>query len=317
MELDELKRNIYKDGHITPSEIDLIEEFLQSDGGMNKTKGNFLFDLKNNYTKDKLPPKFKSIFINSITSYLLDDEDSPGEIDEDEAKWLRAKIQYNGKIDEYDKALLENLKKKSINFPQVLQYKSLRARIFENWLYGSRYLSLLAAIGSIISAIFLFAEGIYIIYFGLSHHFFTNQIKDGKIDYEPIFESLVSSVDVFLFALVLIIFGVGVYELFVSKIDPIERDNDNRPSWLKINSVDDLKGSLGKVILMVLIVSFFKHILELKDSEWGALTLLYLSIGIFLIAAALYLTHKSHERHEKQEKTENNESQQSVTESLS
>lgn len=297
MTLEEIKKSVLKDGVIDDSEMVTIQDYLESGDGMDKEKGNFLFDLKNNASKGKLPPSFKKVFVDEISALLLEDDISPGEIDDDEAKWLRAKIQYNGKIDEYDKALLENLKKKSINFPQVLQYKSLRARTFENWLYGSRYLSLLAAIGSIISAIFLFAEGIYIIYFGLSHHFFplADQIKDNKIDYEPIFETLVSSVDVFLFALVLVIFGVGVYELFVSKIDPVERDNDNRPSWLKINSVDDLKGSLGKVILMVLIVSFFKHILELKEEDWGAQTLLYLSIGIFLIAAALYLTHKSHD----------------------
>lgn len=294
MTLEELKRKIYKDGIISDSEITEIRNFMFDDEGMTKEKGNFLFDLKNNTSKGKLPRSFKTLFVESICALLLEDEISPGEIDDDEAKWLRAKIQYNGKIDEYDKALIEDLKKKSINFPKVLQYKSLKVREFEKVLYGSRYLSLLAAVGSIISAIFLFAEGIYIIYNGLSEHFFVNQIHEGKIDYEPLFECLVSSVDVFLFALVLIIFGVGVYELFVSKIDPVERDTDNRPSWLRINSVDDLKGSLGKVILMVLIVSFFKHILELKESEWGALTLLYLAIGIFLIAAALYLTHKSH-----------------------
>lgn len=295
MELEDLKRKIYKDGVITNSEIPIIREYLDSSDDPDKIKGNFLFDLKNNYSKGNLPPEFKRIFVDYISAYLLDDEESPGEIDEDEAKWIRGKIQYNGKIDEYDKALLVNLKQKSINFPEILQYKSLRVRTFEKWLYGSRYLSLLAALGSIISAIFLFIEGLYIIYHGLTKHFFVNQItKEGKIDYEPLFESLVSSVDVFLFALVLVIFGVGVYELFVSKIDPVERDTDNRPSWLRINSVDDLKGSLGKVILMVLIVSFFKHILELSENDWGPKTLLFLSIGILLIAAALYLTHKSH-----------------------
>ena len=294
MELESLKREIFKNGVITDEELPTIKEYLDSGEGMNKEKGNFLFDLKNKSAKGKLPPSFKTFFVDSISEYLLDDESSPGEIDDDEAKWLRGKIQYNGKIDEYDKALLENLKQKSINFPEILQYKSLRARTFEKWLYGSRYLSLLAAIGSIVSAIFLFVEGLYIIYNGLSKHFFVDQIHDGKIDYEPLFESLVSSVDVFLFALVLVIFGVGVYELFVSKIDPVERDSDNRPSWLRINSVDDLKGSLGKVILMVLIVSFFKHILELDEKDWGPVTLLYLAIGILLIAGALYLTHKSH-----------------------
>ena len=299
MEIEDLKKKVIKDGRIDDSEVTLIKEYIDSEGGMNKELGNFLFELKNSASKGKLPSSFKNLFVDEISALLLEDEISPGEIDDDEAKWLRAKIQYNGKIDEYDSSLLENLKEKSINFPKILQYKSLRAREFEKILYSSRYLSLLAVIGSLISAIFLFCEGVYVIWFGLKNNFFVNQViedhKTGKpkVDYEQLFEAMVSSVDIFLFALVLIIFSVGVYELFVSKIDPIEQNNDSRPSWLRISSVDDLKGSLGKVILMVLIVSFFKHILEFDD--WTSVSFLYLAIGIFLIAGALYLTHKSHD----------------------
>lgn len=301
MTLEEIKKSILKDGVIDDSEMTTIKEFLESGDGMDKEKGNFLFDLKNSATKGKLPISFKKVFVDEISALLLEDEISPGEIDDDEAKWLRAKIQYNGKIDEYDKALLENLKKKSINFPQVLQYKSLRARAFENWLYGLRYLSILAVIGSAVSSIILFVQGVVLVYWGIKDYFdkiFEPNLSDEEQNhlYEHLFKEIVSSVDVFLFALVLIIFGVGVYELFVSKIDPVEREVDNRPSWLRINSVDDLKGSLGKVILMVLIVSFFKRVLDFSATD-GPISYFWLAAGIFLIAAALYLTHKSHEGH--------------------
>ena len=301
MKLDELKKTILKDGVIGDQEILKIKEFLDDDGGMTKEKGNFLFDLKNNTSRGKLPPSFKSLFIDSVSALLLEDEVSPGEIDDDEAKWLRAKIQYTGKIDEYDKGLLENLKKKSINFPQVLQYKSFRTRTFENWLYGLRYLSILAVIGSAISSVILFVQGVMLVYWGIEDYFdkiFRPDLTEDEQThlYEHLFKEIVSSVDVFLFALVLIIFGVGVYELFVSKIDPVEREVDNRPSWLRINSVDDLKSSLGKVILMVLIVSFFKRVLDFSATD-GPISYFWLAAGIFLIAAALYLTHKSHEGH--------------------
>lgn len=295
---EELIRQICSLGTMTDREVVMIREYLHADGGMNKVKGNLLFDIKNRMAKGKLPSAFKTLFVNSITTLLLEDEESPGEIDEDEAKWLRAKIQYNGKIDDYDSALLDNLKKKSINFPQVLQYKSLRARRFEEWLFGLRYLSILAVIGSAISAIVLFIQGVVLVYWGLEEYFskiFHSNLSSHEQNelYEGLFKEIVSSVDVFLFALVLIIFGVGVYELFVSKIDPVEREVDNRPSWLRINSVDDLKSSLGKVILMVLIVSFFKRVVQFEPD--GAISYFWLAAGIFLIAAALYLTHKSHD----------------------
>ena len=161
-------------------------------------------------------------------------------------------------------------------------------------------------IGSLVSAVALFLRGGMVVFESIRGFFI--DLVEGKVNpsYEKMFEELVSSVDIFLFALVLIIFAVGVYELFISKIDPVERETDTRPSWLRISSVDDLKSSLGKVILMVLIVSFFKHTLELTKDQWSPTTLLYLSIGILLISGALYLTHKSgkEEEHEEEEKEE-------------
>ena len=110
----------------------------------------------------------------------------------------------------------------------------------------------------------------------------------------------VESVDLYLFAMVLIIFGMGIYELFINKIDPVERKTDSRPSWLRISSIDDLKSSLGKVILMVLIVSLFRHSLTLKYES--VVELLELAVAIVLVAAALYVAHASPHGHEAKEK---------------
>ena len=292
--LETIRDRVIKSGELTAADVVELKEIILVPGAMNMHKGNTLFEIKEYAMKGKkIDPHFKRLFVDAITKFLLEDELSPGRIDAEEAQWLRARIQYNGDYDSYDRAVVETLRKKSINFPKILEQKSRRARIFENVLYSSRYLSLLAVIGSLISALALFLRGGMVVY--QSIHSFCMEMASGEIShsYEKMFEELVSSVDIFLFALVLIIFGVGVYELFITKIDPIERQHDTRPSWLKISSVDDLKSSLGKVILMVLIVSFFKHTLELSNKQWDPTTLLYLSIGIFLIAAALYLTHKS------------------------
>lgn len=294
----QLRNRILNDGKLSKEEVDELRKFVYDEEGMTLEKANFLFQLKELASKGDVAQDFLTLFVDAITLFLLEDEDSPGEIDENEAKWLRAKIQYNGHLDEYDNQLLKNLKKRSINFPKVLQYKSLHTRTFENLLYSSRYLSILAVIGAIVSAVALFIEGSIIVFHAIAD-FSSLAAKGAEVNYEELFEHLVSSVDVFLFALVLIIFGVGVYELFIAKIDPIEREHDTRPSWLQISSVDDLKSSLGKVILMVLIVSFFKHTLEIAKNAWTPTALLYLSIGILLISGALYLTHKSHsETHE-------------------
>jgi len=47
---------------------------------------------------------------------------------------------------------------------------------------------------------------------------------------------------------------------------------------------------LGKVILMILIVAFFKNVLHVEFTE--PLDILYMGGGIFLIALAGYFGHK-------------------------
>lgn len=284
-----LRKRILADGNISSEDVEILRKAM-FEHGMDMEKGEFIFTLKDNINPDRVAPEFKDLFVESITSLLLEDEDSPGEIDDSEAKWLRAKIQNNRKIDHYDRALLKSLRERSINFPSILNYKGTITRRFEECLYFTRYLTLLAVFGSLISAIALFVKGSVIVVDALIEFFTTL----GSPHYEHMLEMFISSVDVFLFAMVLIIFGVGIYELFITKIDPVLQKIDGRPSWMQIHNVDDLKSSLGKVILMVLIVTFFKHSIEV---EYGNVNdLLKLGVGIVLIALALYITHKSHSK---------------------
>ena len=289
--LKELKRTIVSDGHLSIHDVELLRGSLLNDEGMTKAKANFLFNLKDTISKEHLIDEFKELFVEAITIFLLEDEDSPGEIDDNEAKWLRAKIQTKGFQDNLDISLLNNLRKKSINYPEILNFKGKIARKFESLLFYSRYLSIFAVIGSLLSACALFIRGSEVVVRGLVDFFRTNGLHYHG-DYEKLIEAFVSSVDIYLFAMVLVIFGMGVYELFINKIDPVEKKVDSRPSWLQISSIDELKSSLGKVILMVLIVSFFKHSLDI--SYESAKDLLLLATGIVLLASALFIANYHH-----------------------
>ena len=289
--LKELKRAIVSDGHLSIQDVNLLKESLFNDEGMTKEKANFLFNLKDTISKEHLISEFKELFVEAITVFLLEDEESPGEIDDSEAKWLRAKIQTKGYQDNVDISLLNNLRKKSINYPEILNFKGKIARKFETLLFYSRYLSIFAVIGSLLSACALFVRGSEVVVRGLIDFFRTNGLQYHG-DYEKLIEAFVSSVDIYLFAMVLVIFGMGVYELFINKIDPVEKKVDSRPSWLQISSIDELKSSLGKVILMVLIVSFFKHSLDIQYDS--AKDLLLLATGIVVLASALFIANYHH-----------------------
>lgn len=295
--LRELKKELFRDGKFSDANVETLRRALYDEEGMTMPKGNLLFEIKDELASTgKMPDSFRPLFIEAICSLLLEDETSPGEIDDTEARWLRAQIKRNGKVEDLERELLEVIKIKSINFPAILNIKSARARAVERSLYSSRYLAIFAVVGSLLAAIALFVKSTMYVGKGLCEFFanFTNLeiAPDGKSPLQLLMPYFVESVDSYLFAMVLIIFGIGVYELFINKIDPTEQNLDSRPSWLQINSIDSLKSSLGNVILMVLIVSVFEHSLNTTfKSPWD---LLQLAIGVVLIAAALFLTHLSH-----------------------
>jgi uncharacterized membrane protein YqhA len=100
--------------------------------------------------------------------------------------------------------------------------------------------------------------------------------------------NVVEAIDGYLLATVMLIFGFGLYELFISQIDTAEKKIRSRV--LTIHNLDDLKHRLGQVVLLILVVKFFEGALAINIKTLS--DLLLLSIGILLIAIALYLTHK-------------------------
>jgi len=64
---------------------------------------------------------------------------------------------------------------------------------------------------------------------------------------------------IFLIATVLFIFAMSMYELFIEKIE--------LPEWLIINNLHDLKAKLSSVIILVMGITFLKHLVEWTDPQ--------------------------------------------------
>jgi uncharacterized membrane protein YqhA len=99
---------------------------------------------------------------------------------------------------------------------------------------------------------------------------------------------VVEVVDGYLLATIMLIFGLGLYELFISKIQEAE-GTETSQNVLVIHSLEDLKARLGKVVLMILVVKFFEHAIGMAFHTPA--DLLYLAGGVALLAVALYLSH--------------------------
>ena len=163
-------------------------------------------------------------------------------------------------------------------------------RIFESFLWKSRLIVLAAVIISLVSSLAMFYMASVDSAYMISHLIGYPSLDDtARLELRSTtITHVVELIDGYLLAIVLLIFGLGLYELFISKIDQAE-NSDNASQVLVIHSLDDLKARLSKVIVMILIVKYFEHALEMDFTT--PLDLLAFAGGIAFIGLALYLTH--------------------------
>lgn len=160
--------------------------------------------------------------------------------------------------------------------------------MFEKGLWNLRYVVILSVILSILASITLFMIGSWDIIYSI---IFQNPLFNSEItNNNDLLFKIISSIDLFLIGIVLLIFGFGVYELFISEIDFAKDKFTN--STLKINSLDQLKNKIIKVIIIVLIVKFFEKILKLTPSFNTSIDILYFGISILSICIGYYLINR-------------------------
>jgi len=165
-------------------------------------------------------------------------------------------------------------------------------RAFEGFLWNSRFVVLSGVIASLAAAFAMFFMATVDAFYMISHlvdYASPALSADARAELRgDTVTHVVEIVDGYLLATVLLIFALGLYELFISNIDQAEGE-ETSSSVLMITSLDDLKSRLAKVILMILIVKFFEYAVDIKFET--PLDLLYLAGGIALIGVAIYLSH--------------------------
>jgi uncharacterized membrane protein YqhA len=167
-------------------------------------------------------------------------------------------------------------------------------RRFESLLWSSRLVALIAVLGSLAVALAMFYVAPMDVLYLLTHlgqyGDFTMAVEARAALRGQTVAHVVEVVDGYLLAAIMLIFSLGLYELFVSRID-IAEGSEFAERLLLIRSLDDLKDRLAKVVLLILVVKFFEYALGLPISE--PLDLLYLAVGIVAVAAALALSNKT------------------------
>ena len=166
-------------------------------------------------------------------------------------------------------------------------------QLFESALWNSRFVVVVAVIASMAAGFAVFFMATVDVWYLVQHvlHYADPllDIAARKALHDETITHIVEVVDGYLLATVMLIFSLGLYELFISDIDAAQR-NQKASKVLVIRNLDDLKARLAKVIMMILIVTLFEQALKMEMQ--GPMDLLYFGGSIALVGLALFLMHK-------------------------
>jgi uncharacterized membrane protein YqhA len=150
---------------------------------------------------------------------------------------------------------------------------------------ASRYLIIIAVLGSLLAAALVMFFGVYdilrilmtIVQEGVNAEGITKKVSVGAIEL----------IELFLLGTVLYVISLGLYQLFIKK-------DIELPEWLEINTLDNLKERLLATVLVMLAVSFFGYAVT-WDKGWSILAI-GLAIGMVIFGTAYALKHAINEK---------------------
>ncbi|KAF8033452.1 hypothetical protein BT93_D2152 [Corymbia citriodora subsp. variegata] len=167
----------------------------------------------------------------------------------------------------------------------------------ERVIYQCRFMTFLGVSGSLVGSFLCFVKGCTYV---------TQSFMEYFVNRSKVIFLLVEAIDVYLLGTVMLVFGMGLYELFVSNLDIAKsvsgegnQQTSNffglftlkeRPKWLEIKSVNELKTKLGHVIVMLLLIGLFDK--SKRAAIHTPVDLLCFSASILLSSGCLYLLSK-------------------------
>lgn len=163
-------------------------------------------------------------------------------------------------------------------------------RHFEYFLWNARFLVMLAVIPSLLGATVLFLIGtvdMIQVAADTVMYYFGNTTED---IHDTVVPKIIIAVDIYLIAIVLLIFGSGVYRLFVSTIDQAEEQSPSHP--FNVNSFDQLKDKIARVVILAVIIEFFRAVVDIRFQT--PQEAIYLALSVLALAGALYLMSHAH-----------------------
>ena len=152
-------------------------------------------------------------------------------------------------------------------------------------LAGSRYLVIIVVIGTFLASIAVLVYGAFtvvsIIIDVFTHGFTITGAKYFAVDASEL-------IDLFLLGIVLYIVALGLYNLFIDDTLPM-------PHWLEIVNLEDLKGRLLGIVVVLLAVTFLGYVVDWNGTS--NILALGIAVGVVLFALGFLLNGGLNVRH--------------------
>lgn len=125
MLLQELRNAILADGVIDSNEVSLLKEELYSNGVIDQKRAKVLFEINNAVTGNANSPEWGDFFIRAVTDFVLQNEDSPGVVDDENATSLLERVFHEDhvEVNDMERDLLSNIQKQATSVSSILTEK--------------------------------------------------------------------------------------------------------------------------------------------------------------------------------------------------
>jgi uncharacterized protein (TIGR00645 family) len=152
---------------------------------------------------------------------------------------------------------------------------------FEPKFFQLRYAILFPVVVSFFGSLVMFTLGTYHISVAT-----ISLIADQQVASTEVTLPIIRGIDAFLVGIILIIFSFGIYDFFISELEPVEHAGV-RPDWFKFETTGELKNKLIEIVLVILSIKFFEQMVaHTKDIESIEMYLI-IPVGAAILAISL------------------------------
>jgi len=164
--------------------------------------------------------------------------------------------------------------------------------MFERILWNSRLIIIVAVISALLVAVATLitatTDVIHLVKLSFGYAFASEKAEVGMS--AKAVALAVKAIDGYLLTAIMIVFSFGLYELFVGKIDIAEK-SEVAAGILLIRTMDDLKDRLAKLVVLILVITFFQQAVEMVYTT--TLDIVYLALGTALVGIGLYASSRA------------------------